>query len=76
MCAKKSTLLSQKAKKNSGRHRRTDNSCYIRSHCVHEQVVVRIEFPSYDFRYTGAVRNGRHTGIAYQWIDLAVSLQE
>ena len=69
-------LLSEEAEQDSSSDRRADDSCHIRSHGVHQKVVVRVELPAYDFGDTRAVWHGGHSCVADQWIDLPVALEE
>ena len=54
----------------------TDNSCNIRTHGVHEQEVVTVVFQTEVVADAGTHRNGTHTGISDQWVQLLALWQE
>ena len=68
--------LPEETEEDSGGDGGADDSGDVRSHRVHQKVVVRVELPADDLGDTRAVRNGGHSGVAYERIDLAVTLQE
>ena len=49
--------LPEETEEDSGGDRRADDSGDVRSHRVHQKVVVRVELPADDLGYTRAVRN-------------------
>ena len=72
----KKPFLSEESQQYSSRHGGSDDTRDIRSHGVHEQVVARIEFPADNLGDSGAVRDGGHTGVPDQRVDLPVTFEE
>ena len=60
----------------TGCYCRTDNTCYVRTHSMHQQIVGRIVFQTYYLRNTCGVGHCRYACITNQWIDLVAFLQE
>ena len=54
----------------TGCYCRTDNTCYVRTHSVHQKEVGRIFLCTNRLGYTGCHRNGRYTCRTDQWVDL------
>ena len=48
--------LSKETEKDSGRNGRAYNAGYVGAHRMHQEMVVRVEFPSYYLRDPCAVR--------------------
>lgn len=49
--------LAEESEQDTGSDGGSDDSGYVRCHSVHQKVVGRIDFASYHFRYTCAVRD-------------------
>ena len=59
-----SSILSEESQQNTCCNCRADYTGNIRSHGMHEKMVARVAFASYDFRNTCAVRHCRNTCIS------------
>ncbi len=55
----------------TGCYSSTDNTCYVRPHCMHQKEVGRISLRTDFLGYSGCHRNGRYTGRTDQRVDLA-----
>ena len=58
-----------------GKHRSccygsSDNSCYVRAHCLHQQIVGRVVLQAYNLGYTRCHRYGRYAGRSDERVDL------
>ena len=58
-----------------GKHRSccygsSDNSCYVRAHCLHQQIVGRVVLQAYYLGYTCCHRYGRYAGGSDERVDL------
>ena len=51
-------VLSEETQKDTGSYGGADYACHVRTHRVHQKMVVRVEFAAYDFGYTCTVRHG------------------
>ena len=71
-----SASLAEEAEQDTCCYGRTDDTGYVRSHRVHQEVVVLVEFAADILGYTGRVRNRRYAGIADKWINLVLFLAE
>ena len=64
-------LYSKNSHEGTGCYCSTDNTCYVRAHCMHQKEVGRICLRTDLLGYTGCHRNGRYTCGTDQRIDLA-----
>ena len=64
-------LYTENRHESTGCYCRTDNTCHIRSHGMHEKEVRRVSLSSSLLGHTSRHRNCGHTGRTDQWVDLA-----
>ena len=68
--------LSEEAEQDTCRYSRSYDAGYIRGHCMHEQVVVLVEFATDILRNSCCIRNSGHAGVSDERVDLTSFLAE
>lgn len=69
-------FLSEEAEEDTGGNCTTDNSGYVRAHCMHEEVVPLVIPETLDIRDTCGIRYCGYTGITDERVDLVALLEE
>ena len=68
--------LAEEAQEDTGCNRGTDHTGNVRSHGVHEKVVLRVDFTTYGLGYTCTVRHCRDAGVTDERVDFPAFLEE
>ena len=69
-------ILSQECQQDTCSYCRTDNTCYVRTHCVHQEEVRRILLLTNGLRYASCHRHSRNTSRTNERVDLLTLREE